>query len=148
MTKQRRTFSAEFKQQAACPVLDQGYSYMEAGRSVGVGETVLRRWVQLVVQALEMAYEQRGRPQGLLFHSDQGGQYTSRKFRQCLWRYGMRQSMSRRGNRWDNSPDGEAVSQFQDGMAAVPGLHVGAGSASGYQLLPAPVQLDTAASVQ
>jgi len=28
----------------------------------------------LVVQALEMAYEQRGRPQGLLFHSDQGGQ--------------------------------------------------------------------------
>ncbi|VWD47792.1 IS element protein [Burkholderia contaminans] len=28
----------------------------------------------LVVQALDMAYEQRGRPQGLLFHSDQGGQ--------------------------------------------------------------------------
>jgi len=28
----------------------------------------------LVVQALDMAYEQRGRPQGILFHSDQGGQ--------------------------------------------------------------------------
>ena len=35
----------------------------------------------LVVQALDMAYEQRGRPQGLMFHSDQGGQYASRKFR-------------------------------------------------------------------
>ncbi len=57
-----------------------------------------------VVQALEMAYEQRGRPQGLLFHSDQGGQYASRKFRQRLWRYRIQQSMSRRGNRWNNSP--------------------------------------------
>ena len=38
----------------------------------------------LVVQALEMAYEQRGRPQGVMFHSDQGGQYVSRKFRQRL----------------------------------------------------------------
>ena len=55
----------------------------------------------LVVQALEMAYEQRGRPQGLLFHSDQGGQYASRKFRQRLWRYRIQQSMSRRGNCWD-----------------------------------------------
>ncbi len=45
ITKQRRTFSPEFKQQAACLVLDQGYSHMEASRSVGVGETVLRRWV-------------------------------------------------------------------------------------------------------
>ncbi len=58
----------------------------------------------LVVQALEMAYEQRGRAQGLLFHSDQGGQYTSRKLRQRLWRYRIKQSMSRRGNCWDNSP--------------------------------------------
>ncbi|MCA8048273.1 transposase, partial [Burkholderia arboris] len=43
MTKQRRSFSPEFKQQAACLVLDQGYSYTEASRSVGVGESVLRR---------------------------------------------------------------------------------------------------------
>ncbi|RSK75598.1 IS3 family transposase, partial [Pandoraea apista] len=58
----------------------------------------------LVVKALDMAYEQRGRPQGLQFHSDQGGQYASRKFRQRLWRYRIEQSMSRRGNCWDNSP--------------------------------------------
>ncbi|MDO9625359.1 MAG: IS3 family transposase [Pseudomonas sp.] len=59
---------------------------------------------ELVVKALEMAYEQRGRPSGLLFHSDQGSQYASRLFRQRLWRYRMRQSMSRRGNCWDNAP--------------------------------------------
>jgi Integrase core domain. len=46
----------------------------------------------LVIKALEMAYEQRGKPQGLLFHSDQSTQYESRQFRQRLWRYGMRQS--------------------------------------------------------
>lgn len=46
MSKQRRTFSPEFKQQAACLVLDQGYSHMEASRSVGISESVLRRWVR------------------------------------------------------------------------------------------------------
>ncbi|MCU8979890.1 IS3 family transposase [Pseudomonas aeruginosa] len=55
---------------------------------------------ELVIKALDMAYEQRGRPQQVLFHSDQG----SRLFRQRLWRYRMQQSMSRRGNCWDNSP--------------------------------------------
>lgn len=58
----------------------------------------------LVVKALDMAYEQRGRPAGLMFHSDQGSQYASRVFRQRLWRYRIQQSMSRRGNCWDNSP--------------------------------------------
>ncbi|HBO4309022.1 IS3 family transposase [Pseudomonas aeruginosa] len=59
---------------------------------------------ELVSKALDMAYEQRGRPQQVLFHSDQGSQYASRLFRQRLWRYRMQQSMSRRGNCWDNSP--------------------------------------------
>ncbi|MBY8216576.1 transposase [Vibrio fluvialis] len=46
MTKrQRRTFSAEFKMDAASLVLDQGYSVPEAARSMNVGETALRRWV-------------------------------------------------------------------------------------------------------
>lgn len=59
---------------------------------------------ELVVKALDMAYEQRGRPNNVMFHSDQGSQYSSRKFRQRLWRYRMKQSMSRRGNCWDNAP--------------------------------------------
>jgi putative transposase len=58
----------------------------------------------LVIAALDMAYMQRGQPRGVMFHSDQGSQYGSRLFRQRLWRYRMVQSMSRRGNCWDNSP--------------------------------------------
>lgn len=52
MTKrQRRTFSTEFKLDAASLVLDQGYSIPEAANSMGVGETALRRWVdQLKVE--------------------------------------------------------------------------------------------------
>lgn len=58
----------------------------------------------LVVRALEDAYHRRGKPQEVLFHSDQGSQYCSILFRQRLWRYRMEQSMSRRGNCWDNAP--------------------------------------------
>ncbi len=36
MSKQRRTFSAEFKREAAPLVLDQGYSHIDACRSLGV----------------------------------------------------------------------------------------------------------------
>ncbi|WP_034578539.1 integrase core domain-containing protein, partial [Carnimonas nigrificans] len=46
----------------------------------------------------------RGEPRNILFHSDQGCQYTSRAFRQMLWRYRMTLSLSRRGNCWDNAP--------------------------------------------
>ncbi|QST47790.1 IS3 family transposase [Escherichia albertii] len=59
---------------------------------------------RLTMKALEMAWENRGKPGGVMFHSDQGSHYTSRQFRQLLWRYQIRQSMSRRGNCWDNSP--------------------------------------------
>ncbi len=72
--------------------------------SGGLGAVEQAGCGSLVIKALDMAYEQRGRPQGLLFHSDQGSQYGSRQFRQRLWRYRMRQSMSRRGNCWDNAP--------------------------------------------
>ena len=46
----RRTFSAEFKREAAGLVLKQNYSYIEASRSLGVGESTLRRWVDQVQQ--------------------------------------------------------------------------------------------------
>ena len=47
----------------------------------------------------DVTYIWTGKPGGVMFHSD-----TSRQFRQLLWRYQIRQSMSRRGNCWDNSP--------------------------------------------
>lgn len=58
----------------------------------------------LTSKALTMAFESRGKPEDLMYHSDQGTHYTSVKFRQLLWRYKIKQSLSRRGNCWDNSP--------------------------------------------
>ena len=66
MSKQRRSFSPEFKAQAACLVLDKGYSHIEASRSVGVAESVLRRWVQ------QLQLERQGiTPQGKAITPDQ-----------------------------------------------------------------------------
>jgi putative transposase len=59
---------------------------------------------QLTGRALTQAYQTRGKPKGLLFHSDQGSHYTSTAYRQLMWRYQITQSMSRRGNCWDNAP--------------------------------------------
>ncbi|CAH6816844.1 hypothetical protein VCHA36P166_130103 [Vibrio chagasii] len=41
---QRRTFSSEFKVDAAILVLVQGYSIPEASRSLDIGEMSLRSW--------------------------------------------------------------------------------------------------------
>ncbi len=59
-----------------------------------------KRWAYLVV-VLDLFAR---KPAGVMFHSDQGSHYTSKSFRQLLWRYRIKKSMSRRGNCWDNSP--------------------------------------------
>jgi putative transposase len=41
---------------------------------------------------------------GLIFHSDRGSQYCSHDFQQALTAWGIRSSMSRKGNCWDNAP--------------------------------------------
>ncbi len=50
MTKKRRTFTPEFKQEAASLVLDQGYSLAQASTSVGVGPSTLHHWVQQLAE--------------------------------------------------------------------------------------------------
>ena len=57
----------------------------------------------------------------VLFHSDQGCQYTSRAFRQRLWRYRMQQSMSRRGNCWDNAPMERVIRSLKSEWVPVTG---------------------------
>ena len=46
MARLRRSYTAEFKLEAAKLVLDQGYSIAEAARSIDVNDNVLRRWIQ------------------------------------------------------------------------------------------------------
>ena len=50
-----------------------------------------------------MAYRRRRPPKGLIFHSDRGVQYAARAYRERLDAYGIRQSMSRRGEPYDNA---------------------------------------------
>jgi len=50
MTRKRRSFSPEFKQEAASLVLDQGYTISQARVSLGVGECAIRRWVNQMAQ--------------------------------------------------------------------------------------------------
>ena len=81
-----------------CVVIDL-YSRKVVGWAMGT-----RMKTALVLQALMMAILQRQPPEGLLFHSDRGSQYCSRVFRDRLQKYRIKQSMSRRGNCWDNAP--------------------------------------------
>jgi transposase len=53
MTRKRRSFSPEFKQEAASLVLDQGYSFAQACTSLGMGESTVRRWVQQLAEERE-----------------------------------------------------------------------------------------------
>lgn len=57
----------------------------------------------LVVRAMLDACKRRRPPPGLVFHSDQGSQYGSERFRRLLERRGIVQSMSRSGNCLDNA---------------------------------------------
>ena len=58
---------------------------------------------ELVTEAFEMAWLQRRPEPGLIFHSDRGVQYASKDFRDVLSRRGCIQSMSRKGDCWDNA---------------------------------------------
>ena len=49
-----------------------------------------------------------------ILHSDQGFHYTSLSFRQLLKDKGIRQSMSRRGNCWDNAPQESFFGHMKD----------------------------------
>ncbi|WP_175154099.1 IS3 family transposase, partial [Paraburkholderia ultramafica] len=63
-----------------------------------------RMTADLVTDALTMAWFRRKPEPGALHHSDRGSQYASHDFQRKLAEYGMRCSMSRKGNCWDNAP--------------------------------------------
>lgn len=58
----------------------------------------------LVCDALRQAIVKRDPQPGLLLHSDRGSQYSSYEYRQIIAERGMRQSMSAKGDCYDNAP--------------------------------------------
>lgn len=59
--------------------------------------------VSLVNDALNMAIINRTPPKGLIWHTDRGSQYASYSHKDLLNQNGIIQSMSRKGNCWDNA---------------------------------------------
>ena len=57
----------------------------------------------LVLDAFDMAYQRTQPDAGVIFHSDRGSQYASRAFRRTLKQKKFRQSMSRKGDCYDNA---------------------------------------------
>jgi transposase InsO family protein len=75
---------------------------------------------ELVIDAFEMAWFRRrpSRKTELMFHSDRGSQYASQQFQELLRGRGIKASMSRKGNCWDN-----ACSETLFGSLKVERLH-------------------------
>ena len=72
-------------------------------RSV-VGWSMSERLIEdLTVRALLQALMKRNPHEGLIFHSDRGSQYASRRFKTILSSYRIIQSMSGKGNCYDNA---------------------------------------------
>lgn len=58
---------------------------------------------RMVNEGLKMALKRRQIKDGLIIHSDQGIQYASREFRDLTGSFKVVQSMSRKGDCWDNN---------------------------------------------
>ena len=58
---------------------------------------------ELTLQALRMALQRRRPAPGLVHHSDRGVQYASHDYTELLREHGIRISMSRKANPWDNA---------------------------------------------
>jgi putative transposase len=73
-----------------------------------------RMTVDIVTDALTMAWFRRRPTPGLIHHSDRGSQYASYAFQAKLTEYGMTGSMSRKGNCWDNAPTESWFNSFKN----------------------------------
>jgi len=57
----------------------------------------------LILEALDMAISHRAIKRDTLIHSDRGVQYRGNEYQEALRAHGLRASMSRKGNCWDNA---------------------------------------------
>lgn len=72
-------------------------------RKVIAWDISTRANADFVIKVFQKAYALRGEPQGLMFHSDRGTQYTSFSFRQLLDSLNVVQSFSKKGHPYDNA---------------------------------------------
>lgn len=72
--------------------------------------------IDIVLDTIDLLIENTGDSltKGSFIHSDQGVHYTSPKFQKKVKSIGLGQSMSRRGNCWDNAPQESFFGHFKD----------------------------------
>jgi putative transposase len=87
----------------------EGWLYLAAVMDLNCGKVI--GWAMdkqmtqnLVIAALKQAVGRERPPRGIILHSDRGVQYACKSYRNLLSRLGFVQSMSRKGNCWDNAP--------------------------------------------
>jgi transposase InsO family protein len=88
---------------------EEGWLYCAAHKDLFNGEIVgyalgSRITKDLVERSLLRAVSAKQPPQGLIHHSDRGSQYCSPHYQKLLAQFGMKPSMSRKGNCYDNAP--------------------------------------------
>ena len=88
---------------------EEGWLYLAGHKDIFTKEIVgyaldgrmTKEWVS---ESLHRAVESKRHVSGLYHHSDRGSQYCSNDFRDLLEKFGMKASMSRKGNCYDNAP--------------------------------------------
>ncbi len=88
---------------------DEGWLYVAAHKDLFTSDIVgyamgERLSKNLVSQSLFKAVAAKRPAEGLIHHSDRGSQYCSYEYRNLLERFGLKASMSRKGNCYDNAP--------------------------------------------
>jgi putative transposase len=87
----------------------EGWLYLAGHKDLFTGEVVGYAMAEcmtknLVSQSLMRAVTAKRPAAGLIHHSDRGSQYCAREYTSLLDRFGIRASMSRKGNCYDNAP--------------------------------------------
>jgi hypothetical protein len=78
--------------------------------------------VDFVLETVNILMEKHGSElkTDTLIHSDQGCHYTSHKFQETIADKNLRQSMSRKGNCWDNAPQESLFGHMKDDLRILP----------------------------
>ena len=120
----KRTYSKEFKMKACELVITDNIAVAVVAEKFGINHVMLHRWVSeyrelgneafvgkghqrqdIVQEAFQMAVGRNPeRPANAVCHSDRGCQYTAKKTKELVEKYGFRKSMSRPGTPSDNQP--------------------------------------------
>lgn len=90
-------------------ITDEGWLYLAAIKDFGSKEILghamgARMTTDLVLEALAKALRYQRPEAGCIHHSDRGSQYCSLAYQKAVKKAGLRSSMSRKGNCYDNAP--------------------------------------------